>query len=186
MRLSQVALVMVMACSGTPHDPPAPRATPVDNIRDAASDDPIDAAPIDAAVAYDRPCDWQRIDPSNPRCALEKMPLMRCRDVGGPSDRFPKCIEDKKAVVKPEPIVLAIKKRRERTERGIPIVVDGGTNRGIDKTWRARLVDRTKGVFSDSLEYARLDPDEIELLVQMPTEWLDRASSVRFVPPDGS
>jgi hypothetical protein len=173
----RLAIVMLVACSSTPRDPPPPpRAVPVD----AAIDAPI---PIDATVASYGACNWNKPDSNNPRCAPEHMPLMYCRDVNGPNARFPKCIPDKPPVKATEPIVLKIKRRGEATERGIPIVVDGGTNLGIDQTWRAMLLDVKTRALGGSPSFARVDPDEIELVVRLTSDQLDRAKTVRFSPP---
>lgn len=174
-------VLLLVACSGTPKESPQPRPAPPPPI-DAA----VDATPpVDAELAFLGPCDWNKPDPKNPRCAPENMPLMPCRAVGGPNDRFPKCIPDKQPVVEVKPIVLAIKRHGEPTERGIPIVVDGGTNRGIDKTWRALLVDKKdKPVAGGNLSITRLDPDEIEGLAKITPDQLELlVKAVRFSPP---
>ena len=171
-------IVLVVACSSTPKDPPPPlRPTPIDAAIDAPP-------PVDAEVVVWGPCDWNKADSRNPRCAPENMPQMRCRDVNGPNDRFPKCIPDKQPVAVPDPIVLAIKRHGEPNGKGITIVVDGGTNRGIDKTWRAVLLD-AKGMplIGGALRITRLDPDEIEGLASVTGDQLELVKTVRFSPP---
>lgn len=119
-------------------------------------------------------CDWNTPDPNNPRCAPEHMPLMRCRDVNGPNDRFPKCIEDTKAVEEPQPIVLGIKRRGEVTDRGARIVVGGGTSRGVDESWRADVLEaKQRPLQGGQASFVRLDRDEIEVLARMPADQID-------------
>jgi hypothetical protein len=171
---------LLFACSSSAPRERSPQPPPAD----ASIDAPVDA-PADAASVVYGACDWNKPDPNNPRCAPEHMPLMRCRDVNGPNDRFPKCIEDTKVVEAPKPIVLGIKRRGEVTDRGIRIIVDGGTNRGIDKSWRADLLDaKQRALHGGRATFVRLDPDEIEVLARISADQIDTlVKAVRFTPP---
>lgn len=173
--------VVIFACSSGTRRERSPRPpSPAD-----ASIDGLANAPSDATAEVYGACDWNEPDPNNPRCASEHMPLMRCRDVNGPNDRFPKCLEDKQVTEAPKPVVLGIKRRGEVTDRGAHILVDGGTNRGIDKRWRAELVDaKQRPLRGGQASFVRLDPDEIEIRVRMSSDEIDKlAKAVRFTPP---
>jgi hypothetical protein len=179
MRLA-VALLVVVACRTPPERSPQPR------LADASIDAAIDAS-ADAAVAeIDKPCDWNRPDPENPRCAPEHMPLMRCRDVNGPNDRFPKCLADDKVVeLKKDPVVVKIKRRGALTDRGTSIIVDGGSNRGVDKSWRVEVLDaKQRPLRGGQGSISRLDAEEMEIVVRLTPDQIDmQAKSVRLTPP---
>ncbi len=82
------------------------------------------------------------------------------------------------------PIVLSIKHRGTWTEHGIHVVTKGGTNRGIDKTWHAILVDRKRRpLLGGELSFVRLDPDEIEGIVRFTADQLELATAVELRPP---
>jgi hypothetical protein len=174
------AFVVLVACSpGTPreHSQHPPLAvTPIDEPADAA---------VDASAVVYGACDWNRPDPKNPRCAPENMPLMRCRDVNGPNARFPKCIEDKKVVEVAKPIVLAIRRRGEVTDHGTSILVEGGTNRGIDKSRAVVVLDaKQRPLRGGEASFVRLDPDEIEIVARLTADQIDTlARAVQFTPP---
>lgn len=183
MRLA--VLVTLMVACRTPHE-----RSPQPRLADASVGVPVDAAvdaPVDAAIAMiEKPCDWNRPDPANPRCAPEHMPLMRCRDINGPNDRFPKCLADNKVVeLKKEPIVLKIKRRGTSTDQGTAIVVDGGTNRGIDMSWRAQVVDaKQRAISGGQASIIRLDADEMEIVARLTADQVDmQAKGVRLTPP---
>lgn len=104
----------------------------------------------------------------------------------GPSNRFPKCTEDGKIVELARPIELAIVGHGTSNDQGTPVVVEGGTNRGIDKTWRATLLDANQREMADA-RIAGLEPDAIEVLAPMAAERIDNfARSVRFTPPENT
>ena len=161
------ALIVLVACSNTPRER-APVATPppADASIDASIDAPIDATP-------------------EPDAPTAQVPLLQCRQVMGPSNRFPKCTEDGKVVELARPIELAILRHGTSSDQGTPVVVDGGTNRGIDKSWRAVVLDaKQRPLPSGAATFVRLDRDTIELLVHMtPDELAARAKAVRFTPP---
>lgn len=104
----------------------------------------------------------------------------------GPSNRFPKCTEGGKIVELARPIELAIVGHGTSNDHGTPVVVEGGTNRGIDKTWRATLLDANQREMADA-RIAGLEPDAIEVLAPMAAERIDNfARSVRFTPPENT
>lgn len=168
-----VLVLFGFACRTPPEQSPQPRAA------DAGVDVSYDAAvEPDASTVVYGPCDWSAIEPKNPQCALEHMPLMHCRDVNGPNNRFPKCIPDK--VEDAKPIVLQIKRRD-----GARIIVDGGTNRGITKQWRAEVIAAKElPLRGGQATLIRVDADEIELLTKLHPEVVSlHAKGVRFSPP---
>jgi len=163
----RLVLVLLAACSsGTPRD-----RTPQPVVTDAAPDAAPDAT-IDAAVT------------APPHAAVAVI-TVRCRDVNGPSPRFPTCIADPPAVEPPPPIVLGIKRRGAVTDRGVHVVVDGGTRRGIDLRWRVELLDAAhRPLRGGRASFVRLDPDELEVIVRVTADEVDTlAKSVRFSPP---
>lgn len=176
-----VVVLVGFACRTPPEQSPQPRAA------DAGVDVSYDAAIApDASTVVFGPCDWRHIDPRNPRCAIEHMPLMPCRDVNGPSNRFPKCIKDKVVVELPKPVVLAIKRFGAAAGDGrLPIIVDGGANHGINDRWRAEVIGTAgKVLLQGSATIVRVDSDEIEVLTKLSAdEARELAASVRFSPP---
>jgi hypothetical protein len=178
-------VVMLLVGCRTPHErSPQPKLADVSS--DAGIDAAVDALSDTAFAKVDGPCDWNRPDPDNPRCAPERMPLMRCRDINGPNDRFPKCLADDKVVeLEKKPIVLEIKRRGTVTNHGTTIVVAGATNRGIDKTWHAVVLDsKMRSIPGGQASITRIDGDEIEVVAHLTADQLDvLAKSVRLTPP---
>jgi hypothetical protein len=114
------------------------------------------------------------------------MPLMRCRDINGPNERFPKCLADNKVVeLKRDPVILKIKRRGDFTDRGIHIILDGGTKRGIDKSWRADVIDAKQHALpGGQATVVRLDADETEVVARLTADQIDmQAKGVRLTPP---
>jgi hypothetical protein len=111
---------------------------------------------------------------------------MRCRDINGPNDRFPKCLADNKVIeLKREPIVLKIKRRGAMSDRGTAIIVEGGTNRGIDKTWRAQVIDaQQRPLPGGQASISRIEADEMEIVAALTADQVDmQARAVRLTPP---
>jgi hypothetical protein len=161
----RLALVALVACSSTPREhvvvPPPPA--------DAATDAAIDARVVDVVDA-----------------PMPKHAMMRCRAINGPNQRFPKCVEGDKVIELARPIDLAILRHGASTDRGTPVIVDGGTNRGITDRWRATLLDARQREMDDAT-FIRLDREEIEVLAPMAGERIDNfARTVRFTPPENT
>ena len=153
-------VVVLVACSNTPRE-----RAPI-----ASSPDAMVVAGMDAAPAV------------RDAATTDAVQAMRCRDVNGPSERFPKCTEDGKVVELARPIVLAIQ-GRTATAQGTSISVDGGARRGIDKTWRATILDARQAELVEAT-LTKLDPDRIEVLAPIAIERVDNfARGVRFTPP---
>lgn len=85
----------------------------------------------------------------------------------------------------PEPVVLRIKNRGVTGSRGTPLVVAGGARQGIDKAWRAEVLDEARRAIPGGVAtIERVDADETELRVQLTQDQLDaRARAVRFTAP---
>lgn len=179
-----MALVVILTACRTPHER-SPKPPSVDAASDAPVDAPADAAP-DAPVAVYGACDWNKPDPANPRCAPDKMPVMRCRDINGPNARFPKCTEDNKVVVfAPKPVFVGIRRRGDVTEGRVQIIVDGGTNRGIDAHWRAEIVDAKQHPLpGGQASIVRVDAEESEIVTRLSVDQIKQlAKGVVFTPP---
>jgi hypothetical protein len=163
--MSRLALVALVACSSTPREHVVVPPPPADAATDAAIDARIDAA----------------VEAPMPRHAM-----MRCRAINGPNNRFPKCVEGDKVIELARPIDLAILRHGASTDQGTPVIVDGGTNRGITARWRATLLDAKQREMGDAT-FIRLDPDQIEVLAPMAGERIDNfARTVRFTPPENT